>query len=434
MDFLAKVVLSDPRQPGRCGGRHHHMRIKRNSESLLLSAMLNTREDPSSYGVTAEMFHSYSEEFHWLMTYEKLYGTPPSQEALVHKFPDFPLISDAQDSAFAAEEVITEFTRRQLVKSIHKAADHLEQGDIEEAMLAVSSFIPPARKKPLSNDLSTLDFLSDYELAEQTLSVPWETLQKTTGGIREGDLWYVAARLSQGKSWVLANFAANALLTGHNVRFYSLEMSRRQVLTRMHVLLGAALDMDVDHIAMRDKVYDPIQYRKVANRIMTEVPGQLSIADTSNGRVSPTTVAQDKGWADLVLIDYAGLMSTPLGGRAIDDWRSMGVISNMLKEVAVSHDLRIVAAAQINRDGDTGANSVPPKVKNLAQSDSLGQDADVVLTHKQMSKSVMVYGLEKNRHGEAGIRYYTRFLPNTGRFNEIDKDRAEDIRDEENDD
>ena len=409
------------------------MRIKRTSESLLISAMLNTRDDPSSYGVTAEMFHSYSAEFQWLTTYEKLYGVEPSKEALVMKFPDFPYISEAHDTAFAAEEVITEFTRRGLVKAIHQAAGHLEQGNTEEAMMAVSSFLPPARKKPLVNDLASMDFMTDYGEVEDLLHVPWSMLQNVTGGIRKGDLWYVAARLSQGKSWVLANFATEALLSGANVRLYSLEMSKRQVLTRMHVLLGARLDLDVDHIAMRDRVFDPIKYRKVVNQIMSEVPGKLSIADSSDGRVSPTTIVADKGWADLILIDYAGLMSTPLGGRAIDDWRSMGVISNMLKEVAVSHDLRVLAAAQINRDGDTGANSVPPKVKNLAQSDSLGQDADVVLTHKQMCRTVMVYGIEKNRHGAAGDRFYTRFLPNEGQFNQIDRDRADDIRDEEND-
>ncbi len=410
------------------------MPIKRTSESLLLSAMLNTHIDPSEYGVTLEMFHSYKPEYQWLASYEKLYGNHPSKEAMLLKFRDFAFVDEAHDVAFAAEEVINEFTRRSLVKSIQKAADCLEKGDIEEAMLSVSSFIPPVRSKPLGNDLVSMDFLTDYHEAEDVLRVPWDTLNGLTGGIRKGDLWYVAARLSQGKSWVLANFAKEALLSGQNVRFYSLEMSKRQVLTRMHVLLGAALDLDVDHIAMRDRVYDPIAYRKIANKIRDEIPGQLSIADSSDGRVNPTTIAHDKGWADLVIIDYAGLMSTPLGGRAIDDWRSMGVISNMLKEVAISHDLRVVAAAQINRDGDSGANSVPPKVKNLAQSDSLGQDADVVLTHKQMSKSVMVYGVEKNRHGQAGDRFYTRFLPNTGRFNEIDKDRADDIRDEEDDD
>ena len=418
----------------RISDRNYSMRIRRTSESLLISAMLNTGQSPEVHGVSDEMMATYGTEYHWLLTYEKIYGTEPTREAFAHKFPDFPLQTEAVDIAFAAEEVISEYTRRELVKSINRAADHIEQGDVEQAMLAVSSFIPPARTPLITNDLSSLDFLTEYEAHEERLAVPWEGLQKVTGGIREGDLWYVAARLSQGKSWILANFAATALLEGYKVRFYSLEMSKAQVLTRMHVLLGAHLGLDVDHIAMRDRVYDPIAYRKVANKIKEEIPGELSIADTSNGRVSPTTIVQDKNWADLVIIDYAGLMSTPMGGRAIDDWRSMGVISNMLKEVAVAHGLRIVAAAQINRDGDTGTNSVPPKVKNLAQSDSLGQDADVVLTHKQMSKSVMVYGIEKNRHGAAGDRLYSRFLPNTGRFNEIDKERAQDIKDEEDDD
>lgn len=409
------------------------MRIKRTSESLLLSAMLNTQIDPSSYGVSAEMFNSYPAEFQWLSSYEKMYGSHPSKEAMLHKFPDFPYISEAHDVAYASEEVIGEYTRRMLVRSIQRAADCLEQGDVEEAMLSVSSFIPPVRRTAISDDLTDEEFLKDYSDPVDVLPVPWETLDGVTGGIRKGDLWYVAARLSQGKSWVLANFARTALLEGMNVRFYSLEMTKRQVMTRMHVLLGASLDMDVDHVAMRDRIYDPIAYRKVVNRIRDEIPGQLSVVDSSSGRVNPTTVARDKGWADLVIVDYAGLMSTPMGGRAVDDWRAMATISNMLKEVSVAHDLRIVAAAQINRDGDTGSNSIPPKVKNLAQSDALGQDADVVLTHKQMCKSVMVYGVEKNRHGAAGDRFYTRFLPNTGRFNEIDKDRADDIRDEESD-
>lgn len=422
MDYMHHQRVSD---------RNYPMRIRRTSESLLISAMLNTATDPSIHGISEEMLGTYASEYHWLLTYEKIYGSEPTVESFLHKFPDFPLIPTATDVAFASEEVLGEYTRRELVKSINRAADHLEQGDVEEAMLAVSSFIPPVRKTYPSNDLHSLDFLTEYENKEETMPVPWEHLQQATGGIRSGDLWYVAARLSQGKSWILANFAATALLNGSRVRFYSLEMSKAQVLTRMHVLLGAHLGMDVDHIAMRDRIYDPIAYKKVAQAIKDQIPGELSIADTSNGRVSPTTVVSDKGWADLVIIDYAGLMSTPMGGRAIDDWRSMGVISNMLKEVAVAHDLRIIAAAQINRDGDTGANSVPPKVKNLAQSDSLGQDADVVLTHKQMASTVMVYGVEKNRHGAAGSRFYSRFLPNTGRFNEIDQDRAEDLRDED---
>ena len=381
------------------------------------------------YGITEDMFYSFRPEFAWLASYSRLYSKHPTPDILVHKFPDFPYIEGAEDVAYAADELLQNHTRKLLVKHVAEATSHIQEGDIESAMMAISSFIPPQRSQPLPNDLADSTFLQDYATREETLGVPWKSLESMTGGIRKGDLWYVAARLSQGKSWVLGNFAATALMEGRRVKYYTLEMTRYQTLIRMHVLLGKMLGADVDHIAMRDRIYDPMAYKKLLARIKEEVPGELHIHDSSNGRVTPTNVAQDRD-CDLVIIDYAGLMSTPLGERAINDWRSMGVISNMLKEMALSTGVSIIAAAQINREGES-SGAIPPKVHQLAQSDALGQDADVVVTHKQMCKSVMVYSAEKNRHGVAGQRFYTNFLPNRGDFEEIDKETAEDIRDAE---
>jgi len=105
----------------------------------------------------------------------------------------------------------------------------------------------------------------------------------------------------------------------------------------------------------------------------------------------------------------------------------MAAISNILKETAVQRSIPILAAAQINREGDTMGNK-PAKLKNLAQSDALGQDADSVITMKQLSKTVAVYSLEKNRSGEGGALWHTMYLPNEGRFDEIGFDRARDMR------
>ena len=121
---------------------------------------------------------------------------------------------------------------------------------------------------------------------------------------------------------------------------------------------------------------------------------------------------------DAAIIDYAGLLSSSLGSRAVEDWRTMAAISNQLKEVAVATDVPIVSAAQINREGDT-AGWKPPKVKNLSQSDALGQDGDVVLTQKQYGKANMVYSIEKNRHGEGQQLFFTEFGPNKGKFEEV---------------
>jgi replicative DNA helicase len=110
----------------------------------------------------------------------------------------------------------------------------------------------------------------------------------------------------------------------------------------------------------------------------------------------------------------------------------MASISNMLKESALSVGTPIVAAAQINRDGDS-AGWRPPKVKNLSQSDALGQDGDVVLTHKQYGKTAMVYSVEKNRNGEQGSLFFTAFEPDTGNMREINKATAENLKDESED-
>lgn len=405
--------------------------MRPSSEALLISALINSAdvEAANLYGITPEMFTGYQGEYRWLLSYVRTYGAQPSKDALKSRFPDFPF-TEHRDIAFAADEVRHAHVRRELVRTIKSAASSVAEGDTEEAILAMSSFAPPAPIQPMRNALIDGSLLTDYDERVEGLAVPWDSLQRTTGGIRKGDLWYVAARLGQGKSWTLGCFVRDAVLAGRKVLFYSLEMSERQVLTRMHVLLGSALGLGVDHTSMRDKTFDLTAYKKVLDVIRERVPGELFVHDSSKGRVSPANIVAQGKDADLVVIDYVGLMSTPLGNRAIDDWRAMASISNMLKEVAVSADLRILAAAQINRDGDQPGWR-PPKVKNLAQSDALGQDGDVVLTHKQYSPSTMVYGIEKNRHGEGGSVFFTRFTPNQGQFAEITREQADDIKDSE---
>ena len=406
------------------------MRIRqRNSETLLISAIINSAEDPNTVGAHEDMFNIYLDEYRFLSSWAKTYNKAIGKDEFLHKFPRFPLSTEAFDIQFALEELRRSNLQKSLVRVVNDITDALEDGDVENAVLAYNSFEVPFFASNKNEDaLQDFNFLEEYSREEDAIDVPWETLQDNTGGIRQGELWYIAARLSQGKSWTLGTIARTALLQGKTVKFYSLEMPAYQVKIRMHTLLGAALGLHVDHKEMRDRIFPRDNYMNLLSNIADSVPGKLYIHDTSMGRVTPMTLMQDE--ADLIIVDYAGLMSTNTGGRAIDDWRSMGVISNMLKEVAMSNHTRVIAAAQVNRDGDVPGRR-PPKVKNLAQSDSLGQDADVVITHKQLSKSVQVYGLEKNRDGASQILWYSHFLPNSGLNNEISRIRADDIVDEE---
>ena len=373
------------------------------------------------------MFVGYQPEYRWCLSYRHSYGTQPTEEILHTKYKDFPF-SDNKDVTWAADEVRHSHTRRTLTQAIKIAADLVAEGDLEEAIFAINGFTVPQSVQPMKNSLVDLSIFEDYDLPIDTIPVPWKTFQNATGGMRGGDLWCIAARLGHGKSWTLAAVAADALMQGRNVVFYSLEMAERQVQSRMHAILAARLGLKITHSDLHHRKIDLIAYRKLVERIKEEVPGQMYVIDPSRGQVSPVTIQTQCAQADLVIVDYVGLMSSVLGGKAVDDWRSMASISNMLKEVAVTHDIPILYAAQINREGDHGGWK-PPKVSQLSQSDALGQDADVVVTHKRYSKSSMVYSIEKNRHGESGEYFFTHFDPNSGNFAEINRDQADDIRD-----
>jgi replicative DNA helicase len=401
------------------------------AEALLINALINTGDALGAEiaGITPEMMLGYQTEYRWVLNYNQVYGRCPSRESIQHKFPAFPM-TDHQDVPYLLEEVRYAYTKQQMIRVVKNTANYLQEGDLDEAMLTMGSFTPPTLSRPLVNALHDDSFFESYDEPVDSIGMPWLTLDRVTGGMREGDLWYVAARLGQGKTWTLGCMVVAALMQGRDVCLYSLEMPEAQVKTRMHVMLGARLGMDVDHVAMRDRVYDVRQYRRIVGAIKEQVPGALYIKDTSSGRISPVTIQGLANQAQLHVVDYAGLMSSSSGARAIDDWRHMASISNQLKEVSVGKNTRILSAAQINRDGDTTSKH-PPKVKNLSQSDALGQDGDVVITHKRYSKSSMVYSVEKSRHGESDVEFWTKFEPNTGDFSEISQDAADDRREAE---
>jgi hypothetical protein len=86
-----------------------------------------------------------------------------------------------------------------------------------------------------------------------------------------------------------------------------------------------------------------------------------------------------------------------------------------------------MTASQINRDGDSKTGITPPKLVNLAQSDSVGQDADNVITMTRWKggQANLVYSLEKARSSEAGLRWWSKFDANHGDFSEITKVEAD---------
>lgn len=401
-------------------------------ESLLLSAILHLQDVHAGqdYGVTPNHMIGYRDEYYWILSYAQQYGSCPTVPTFRAKFPDFPITQDAQEVAWPAAEIRKQDAARKLSRAIMEATQALTSNRVEEAYSALQGLAYATSSAKPTDLLHDDTFMDDYLNTEEIrIPMPWGSLQGCTNGIGPGELWYIAARQGQGKSQQLANIAVQAALLGQRVMVYSLEMTKRQYQVRVHSILGAILGFKVSASAMLRRTFDPLIYKELLAKIEEMEIGKIEIHEASNGSVTPSMINGRCSDYDLVVIDHVGLVRTDDGKRAVDDWKHVANISNTLKEGAIAHDARVIAAAQINREGDTSGPR-PPKLKTLSLSDALGQDGDVVLTSKRYGEGATVYSVEKNRHGMSGQLFFSRFDPEHGDFSEITRDEADQILDD----
>lgn len=398
-------------------------------EAVLISALLNNHDvqAASFHGITSEHFQGYRDEYNWLLTYLEFYKTDPTWEAFLDSFKSFPRC-DHEDIRSACDMVFRSYDRIQITEAMSDAMDLLGMGDVAAAH-GVLAGVELHRTAPKPKKLLTdLDFLDRWDEDMGTaIEVPYRTLQRYTGGIRPGNIWYISARPSQGKSAHLVSIAAKAVRDGCRVKFYSLEMNEDEVRFRFHALLanhygykGITLD------SLRDRRTDKHKYKEFISELADRVEGHLDIHTYRDGVVTPGVVMSTASEYDLNIVDYVGLMRQDNGARSVDDWRVAASISNDLKMIGGMCNTRMLVATQINREGDHGTEA--PKLRNMAQTDALGQDGDVVLTMRALPRNVAtLFSIEKNRHGPQGLGFCTTFDPNVGVFQEITREQAEDM-------
>jgi|APGre2960657404_1045060.scaffolds.fasta_scaffold00199_36 replicative DNA helicase len=400
-------------------------------ETQLISSLLNNRagNEAAGLGVTPDMFKAYRAEYEWLCKYIKTHRKTPSTQTFIEKFSDFPA-SEVVETEYYVEEILEKHAKSLLISTMREVTHQLQADDVQSAVITMADFEVPIMRKKMFDALKDHSFLDDYSEPPIKIKTPYKTINFAThGGYAPGEFWIIAARLGQGKSWTLQNFAKEALIDGKKVLYYSLEMPTNQIMARMNVLLGNHLGHKITHSELETRTLPVDQYKTVLDDISTRIPGELFVIDSGSGNITAETVRQQSVGMDLVIIDYIGLMTVPGKSMSVD-WQMLGMISNQLKQIALVNEVPIIAAAQINRTGDHGGRK-PPDVVNIARADSLGQDADVVITHTLQTTSLMAYSISKNRHGPSKIPFFTKFLPDVGNFEEVTAETAADIRDTE---
>jgi replicative DNA helicase len=408
-------------------------------EALLISAVLRQQDHrtPMIEGASPDWFLSHRSEWEWIDTYIQRHHKAPSKSLFKVTFPDF-VVLKSDDVDYCIKEVKEAYLRRSLVNMMSELADKVKNQN--EAIETINFAQQELMRLQVASDggKNETDIVEEWSLAygeaarryERTSQngisgVPtgFATLDNLTGGVQQGDYWIVAARLGQGKTWTLIRMACSALYAGMTVQYDALEQSRAQIAMRTHSFLSSEYgkqtfrSMDL----MNGKDFDLKAYKEFLTDLKNHTAGKFFVNDTSRGRLNPSMIASqiERNKPDVVFIDYLTLMNT--GG---DDWKAIANLSAELKGIAMHYQVPIIAAAQINRMAI--GNDVPGP-EHLAGADAIGQDADCVVTMKQMSAHVIKMRLAKFRHGSDGQTWLNEFRPNSGKFDEISSQKADEI-------
>lgn len=391
-------------------------------EALLISALLESGEfDLSRWRIDRADFDCYQPLVRFCAEHQEHTGRAPAIELVARKYPDFELTTKV-DPLWAAGELRKAVAHRGLRTRIHEALTLLEEEDVEEAYSRFDDLQPPhgTRRDPLDGfDFSGVEESFDAGYIE----VPYPTLGRATGGIKEAELWYLAARTGTGKTNIASAYAARAVAQGNRVAVWSLEIPANAYLHRIRRVLAA--NSSVPGLLKMFDSEDRDEVKKALDILREKYNlGSFVGYDPSHGRCTVEAVRHAMEDADLVIVDHVGLMVTRDGKRAIDDWRVMATISNRLKEETLRTRIPVLGVAQINRAGESTSTLRTPKLSELSQADALGQDGDVVVTMNRYSTHALLHDGAKIRNGP-GVKWFSQFDPAKALYTEIKRERAD---------
>ena len=232
-------------------------------------------------------------------------------------------------------------------------------------------------------------------------------LDNTITGLNRSDLVIIGARPGMGKTSFALNIARHAAITaGKRVAFFSLEMSKEQLASR--IISTEAL---VGGTKLRTGDLTEGEWTRLveAGDILSKADLYL---DDSPGITVPEMKAKVRRLknVDLVIIDYLQLMNS---AKRIDNRvQEISEITRSLKIMAKELNIPVVTLAQLARAGEKRQEH-RPVLSDLRDSGSIEQDADIVLflyrdayyanesaSPEDVDKNSAEVIVAKNRHGD----------------------------------
>lgn len=300
---------------------------------------------------------------------------------------------------------------------LFKKADDIDDYNDDEIMM-ISQFIN-----------ETMEDMEKYQNREinEGIMTKVKGLDYYTNGLVDGDLIYVGARPSMGKSALAMQIMLNIAQTGKHIAFFSLEMQNKKLAKRM--LVNQA---KVHLKRIKDRQIDESETQRLTNAAAKLFNQNIAISDKGNQSVSQILRKakrhKKKHGLDILIIDHFHLLRSDGKFNSLYERRSHD--SQALKDMAKELDCPVICLCQLSRALETRpVKERLPMLSDLKETGSLEQDGDVIIFlnredywHKNEKDYTMDHeatiSVAKNRDGEIGI-FNTKWHSGTQRFEDI---------------
>lgn len=338
-----------------------------------------------------------------------------------------------------AEIVAQKAVRRRLIKASAEISEmgFDEESSTQELLQQAEAELFAVSDQSLKQDLVSIEtILTDsFDRMEELhrnkgqlrgVRTGYRDLDNMTAGLQRSDLIILAARPAMGKTTLVTNLAYNvATIAKQSVLFFSLEMSKEQLVDRM---LADASGVDAWNIRTGNLSDQDFSKLSDAMGEMAEAP--IYIDDTPGVTVlemrTKARRAAHEAPLGLIIIDYLQLMQgsgRDKGNRV----QEVSEISRGLKLLARELNVPVIALSQLSRTVEQRTPQIP-QLSDLRESGSIEQDADIVMfiyreayynpdTDRENITDLII---AKHRNGPTGkVELY--FHPERLRFMSLDK-------------
>lgn len=226
-----------------------------------------------------------------------------------------------------------------------------------------------------------------------------EKLDRCIYGFQPGFVYVLGARPSVGKTTLALVWAVNAAESGAPVAFFTVEMAAADLATK---IISRAGRINIGKLMTGDLSED--EQNRLMGAVGKVAAHNLHIADFSSPTIPALTLEAHRlvraHGVKLIVVDYMQLFESGLEGKFRTSRDEVKYVSAQLKRLAKTLNVPVLVLSQLNRQTPEKGE---PELVNLAESDGIARDADVIMMLYIDDRDEYKLAVKKNRRGAKGV-------------------------------